>query len=115
MRHRKEGRKLKRTSDERRALLKSLANSLILHNKIQTTQAKAKALRPFVERLITKAKEPGLANRRYVLRFLTKKATQRLFSKVAPKYKERPGGYTRITKIGYRKGDNAPIAQIELI
>jgi len=115
VRHLKKGKKLSRTADKRKALLRGLANSLILHGKIKTTEAKVKALRPFVEKLITKSKKPTLANRRYVLRFLNKKATAKVFGSVGKKYKARPGGYTRIIKLGRRKGDNAPISQIELI
>lgn len=116
MRHLKRGKKLSRTSDERKALLRGLANSLILHDKIKTTEARAKALRPFVEKLITKGRKPNLANRRYVLRFLNQKATAKVFSSLSKKYKARPGGYTRIVKLGKRgRGDNASLAHIELV
>ncbi len=115
MRHCKKGFKLKRTADERKALLRVLATQLILHSKIKTTTAKAKALRPFVEKLITKARRPTVANRRLVLRFLNQAATQKLFGPLSKKYQNRPGGYTRIVKLGERSGDRAHQSQIELI
>lgn len=116
MRHLKRGNKLKRTPDERKALLRQLANALILHNQIVTTAARARAVRPLVERLVTRGKESeSLANRRYVLRFLTKEATGKVFKVIGPKYKTRPGGYTRITKLSSRAGDSAKMVKIELI
>lgn len=115
MRHLKKGAKLQRTADERKALLRGLANQLILHGKIRTTEAKAKALRPFIERLISKSRTPSLNNRRYVLRYLNLKATQKLFRITGKKYQKRAGGYTRIIKLGRRRGDDAPVAYIELV
>lgn len=115
MRHLKKGRKLKRTSSERKALLRGLARSLVLHGHIRTTEAKAKALRPFAERLVSRAKDQSLANRRYLLRFLDQESTRKIFEIAAQKYLKRHGGYTRIIKIGRRQGDNAPLVQIELV
>ncbi len=116
MRHRKTVIKLSRDRDSRRALLKNLADSLVLYERIQTTPAKAKALRSFVEPLITKAAENTLASRRYLLRHLqTENSVKKLIEVLGPKYKDRPGGYTRILKIANRKGDNAPQVVIELV
>ena len=97
-------------------LLSGLASSLIKDGKIKTTEARAKAVRPVVEKLITKAKKGDLASRRLVLRTLTDRdVVHKLFSEVAPQYAERNGGYTRIVKLGPRKGDAAPMALVELI
>ena len=97
-------------------LLSGLASSLIRDGKIKTTEARAKAVRPVVERLITKAKKGDLASRRLVLRVVPdREIVHKLFSEVAPQYTERNGGYTRIVKLGPRKGDAAPMALIELI
>ena len=97
-------------------LLSGLASSLIRDGKIKTTEARAKAVRPVVEKLITRAKKGDLASRRIVLKTLTDRdIVHKLFSEVAPQYGERNGGYTRIVKLGYRKGDAAPMALIELI
>ncbi len=139
MRHLKSGLKLKRTSSHRKALLKNLATDLLEHKRIETTLAKAKALRPFVEKLITKAKRALLReklwqqqstdlvgghktqkldvhSRRLVARFLTRKAVvQELFDTIAPVVLDRPGGYTRIVKTGFRRGDSAEMAVIELV
>src|SRR5881392_1291101 len=99
-----------------RLLLANLATSLFEHGRITTTEAKARRLRPYAERLITKAKKGDLHNRRLVLRDITDKdIVYTLFSEIAPRYSSRPGGYTRITKIGNRRGDNAPMAVIELV
>lgn len=97
--------------------MRSLARSLILHDKIKTTEAKAKALRPFIERLITKSKDGSVAARRLILSRLggSKVATTKLFDTLAPKYKERNGGYTRVTKVGTRVGDAAKEAIIEFV
>ena len=116
MRHLHQGTKLQRTGNERKALLKQLAKSLILHNHIITTEAKAKAARHLVERLITKAKAPDrLASRRYALRFVTAEAARKLFDVLGPKYQTRPGGYTRIIKLNRRIGDNARRVKMELV
>ncbi len=115
MRKKKKGRKLKRKKDQRKALLKSLAESLVEHERITTTQAKAKELAPFIEKLITKAKKGGLSQRREVARVLSKKSTKKLFDEIAPRYKDRPGGYTRILKLPPRKSDGAKMAIIEFV
>ncbi len=116
MRHRNAGRKLNRTSEHRRALLMNLAKSLIRHEQITTTLAKGKELRPYVEKLITKAKKGGLANRRLVLAKLQdEEMTRKLFGELAERYRDRPGGYVRVLKAGFRQGDNAPMAIVELV
>lgn len=116
MRHRVKGRKLSRTSEHRRATLRNLAASLLKHKKIKTTTAKAKELRSFVEPLITKAKKDTVASRRYVASDITDKSiVKELFLEIIPKIGERPGGYTRIVKLGQRKGDGAELSIIELV
>ncbi len=116
MRHRKKTIRLGRVAQERKALMRSLSESLIVHGRIKTTVAKAKALRTVVEPLITEAKRGTLQSRRNVMKVLyTDKAVNRLMNDVAPKYKERAGGYTRITKIGQRPRDAAEVAVIELV
>lgn len=111
----KQRRKLKRKRNQRIALLRGLAASLITHKKIRTTEAKAKAVRPWVERLITVAKMGTLASRRRVGEFLPAAAARDLVHKIAPTYQDRKGGYTRIIKTGRREGDNASIVFIELV
>ncbi|WAX78452.1 50S ribosomal protein L17 [Streptomyces sp. KMM 9044] len=97
-------------------LLANLAKSLFEHGRITTTEAKARKLRPYAERLVTKAKKGDLHNRRQVLQVITDKSiVHTLFTEIGPRYENRPGGYTRITKIGNRRGDNAPMAVIELV
>jgi large subunit ribosomal protein L17 len=97
-------------------MLRNMATSLFLHGRIETTETKAKRLRPLAERLVTFAKRGDLASRRRVLaQLLDKTAVHKLFTEVAPLVADRPGGYTRITKLGFRKGDNAPVAVIELV
>ncbi|MBT3419178.1 MAG: 50S ribosomal protein L17 [Candidatus Magasanikbacteria bacterium] len=116
MRHKKKGKTLGRVKAQRIALMRSLAESLILHGGIETTLAKAKALRPFVEPLITKAKTGTLANRRQLIKVLyTDKVLNMLMDDIAPRYKDRAGGYTRIIKLGFRQSDGSPIARIELV
>jgi large subunit ribosomal protein L17 len=116
MRHRKAGRKLRRTSEQQLALMRNLAASLIEHGAIETTEAKAKELRPFVEKLITKARTGTLHSRRLAGRHLfTRETSDKLFQELGPKFASRPGGYTRILKTGHRKGDGAEMARIELI
>ncbi len=116
MRHRKAGRQLRRTSEQKLALMRNLASSLIEHGAIETTEAKAKELRPFVEKLITKARSGTLHSRRLAGRHVQKRATaDKLFQEVGPRFAKRPGGYTRILKTGHRKGDGAEMARIELI
>ncbi len=116
MRHRKAGRSLRRTSEQRLALLRNLATSLIEQGAIETTEAKAKELRPFVEKLITKAREGTLHARRLAGKHVQKRAAaDKLFQEVGPKFAKRAGGYTRILKTGHRKGDGADMARIELV
>ena len=95
--------------------MKTLARELFLRERIKTTEAKAKELRSFAEKFITKAKVNNLARRRYLLRFFQKEVVKKLIEELGPRYKERPGGYTRIIKLGQRKSDGAKIAIIELV
>ena len=116
MRHRKSGRKLNRNSSHRKAMFKNMTASLVEHEVIKTTLPKAKELRRVAEPLITLAKEDSVANRRLAFDRLRNKATVgKLFSDLGPRFKERPGGYIRILKCGFRKGDNAPMAIVELL
>ena len=116
MRHRQSGRQLNRNSSHRKAMFKNMACSLFRHEIIRTTLPKAKELRGVAEPLITRAKNDSLANRRVVFdRIRDKEMVGKLFSEIAPRYKERPGGYIRILKCGYRAGDNAPMAFVELV
>ena len=116
MRHRKSGRHLNRTSSHRRAMFRNMAVSLIEHESIKTTIAKAKELRRVVEPLITLAKRDSVANRRLAFaRIRSSGAVAKLFVELGPRYGERPGGYTRILKCGQRSGDAAPMAYIELV
>lgn len=116
MNHSKKGRKLGRKRDQRRALLKSLAASLILKEKIKTTEAKAKEVRPYVEKLITKSRiTNNLSVIRYLSRYLPEEARKKIVAEIGPRYQERPGGYTRIVKLGLRKTDGAKMAIIELV
>ncbi len=116
MRHKVGGRKLQRTSSHRRALLRNMAASLIKHEQITTTTAKARELRPYVEKLITLAKHGGLSNRRLAhARLLDDVQLVKLFDVLAARYASRAGGYTRIIKAGFRASDAAPIAVIELV
>ena len=116
MRHRKAGRQLRRTSEQKLALMRNLATSLIEHEAIETTEAKAKELRPFIEKLITKARSGTLHDRRQAGRHVHKReAADKLFAQIGPRFAKRPGGYTRILKIGHRKGDGAEMARIELV
>ena len=116
MRHRKSGRQLNRNSSHRKAMFSNMANSLFDHEIIKTTLPKAKELRRVAEPLITMAKADSVANRRLAFSRLRDKAVVgKLFSELGPRYKDRPGGYTRIMKCGYRSGDAAPMAYIELV
>ena len=116
MRHRKAGRKLNRNSTHRKAMFKNMACSLFEHELITTTLPKAKELRRVVEPLITKAKVDSVANRRLAFSRLRQRQTvTKLFDEIGPRYRDRPGGYTRILKSGFRSGDCAPIAYIELV
>ncbi|MCC5888264.1 MAG: 50S ribosomal protein L17 [Gammaproteobacteria bacterium] len=116
MRHRKSGRQLNRNSSHRAAMFRNMAVSLFEHEVIKTTLPKAKELRRVAEPLITLAKEDSVANRRLAFsRTRSKVAVGKLFNDLGPRYSERPGGYTRILKCGYRPGDSAPMAYIELV
>ena len=116
MRHRHGLRKLNRTSSHRLAMLRNMCNSLITHEAIKTTVPKAKELRMAVEPLITLAKEPTLAHKRLAFdRTRDRDVVAKLFGELGPRYKARPGGYTRILKMGFRVGDNAPMAFVELV
>ena len=116
MRHMKSGRKLNRTSSHREAMFKNMASSLFKHELIRTTLPKAKELRRVAEPLITLAKTDGVANRRLAFaRLRDKQAVGKLFVELGPRYRERPGGYLRILKCGFRPGDNAPMAYVELV
>ena len=116
MRHRHGLRKLNRTSSHRLAMLRNMTNSLLTHEVIRTTLPKAKELRRVAEPLITLAKEPTLANHRLAFNRLRDRAVvMKLFKELGPRYKTRPGGYLRILKYGFRVGDNAPMALVELV
>jgi large subunit ribosomal protein L17 len=116
MRHRKSGRKLSRKTAHRKALMSNLASALITHKKINTTDAKAKELRMFIEPLVTYAKRGDLHARRQVLKRIRHKSIVReLFDNIGPVFSNRDGGYTRITKLGYRDNDCAPISIIEFV
>jgi len=116
MRHRKSGRHLNRNSSHRKAMFNNMANALFEHEIIKTTLPKAKELRRVAEPLITLAKEDSVAKRRIAFASLRDKSTVgKLFNELGPRYKQRPGGYTRILKCGYRAGDAAPMAYVELV
>ena len=116
MRHRKSGRKLNRNSSHRKAMFRNMSASLFEHELIKTTLAKAKELRRVVEPLITLSKEDSVANRRLAFsRIRDKDAVKKLFEELGPRFKDRPGGYIRIIKCGFREGDKAPVAYIELV
>src|SRR5437867_10921338 len=116
MRHRAKGRQLSRTASHKKALLANLATSLCRHDRIVTTEAKAKELRPYAERLITLARRGDLHARRLVERRLKDRdVTHKLFKDVGPRFASRPGGYTRITKLGHRAGDGAEVARNEVL
>ena len=116
MRHRKSGRQLNRNSSHRKAMFSNMAGSLVKHEIIKTTLPKAKELRSVIEPLITLAKTDSVANRRLAFaRTRDKEVVGKLFSELGPRFSERPGGYTRILKCGFRAGDNAPMAYIELL
>lgn len=116
MRHRKKGRKLSRTSSHKKATMRNMATALFRHGRIETTTAKAKELRPYAERLITLAKRGDLHARRLAGRKVQDRAVLgSLFDEIGPRFAERPGGYTRILKIGNRKGDAADMSLIELV
>ncbi len=116
MRHKVAGRKLSRSTGHRWALYRNQVTSLLAHEKIVTTEAKAKEVRGLAEKMITLGKDGGLASRREALAFITeKKIVDKLFAEIAPGYADRSGGYTRLLKLGPRHGDNAPMVQIELV
>lgn len=116
MRHRKKGRNLSRSPSHRKALLRNMATSLFRHERITTTTARAKELRPYAERLITLARRGDLhARRRVARRIADREILGKLFDDIGPRYRERPGGYTRILKLGNRRGDAADMALIELV
>ncbi|URJ24642.1 50S ribosomal protein L17 [Candidatus Blochmanniella camponoti] len=116
MRHRKSGSKLNRTSAHRKAMFKNMVVSLVMHKIIKTTLSKAKVLRRIIEPLITRSKVDTIANRRLVFsKTRNNDVVAKLFTQISPHFYNRPGGYTRILKCGLRKGDNAPMAYIELV
>jgi large subunit ribosomal protein L17 len=116
MRHNIAGRKLGRVSGHRRALYRNLVTDLLKHEKIVTTEPKAKEVRGLAERMITLGKKSGLPAYRQALAFVTdKKVTDKIFAELGPRYKERPGGYTRIIKLAPRLGDGAPMVRLELV
>ncbi|WP_136066457.1 50S ribosomal protein L17 [Modicisalibacter radicis] len=116
MRHRKSGRHLNRTSSHRHAMFKNMCVSLVEHEVIKTTLPKAKELRRHIEPLITLSKQDSVANRRLAFsRTRSKDTVGKLFNELGPRYTNRPGGYVRILKCGYRTGDNAPMAYVELV
>jgi large subunit ribosomal protein L17 len=116
MRHRHSGRQLNRNASHRKAMFRNMAVSLLEHELIKTTLPKAKELRSYAEPLITLAKNDSVANRRLAFdRTRSKEAVGKLFTELGPRYQERPGGYIRILKCGYRAGDKAPMAYVELV
>jgi len=116
LRHRIAGRKLSRPTAHRWALYRNLVSDLVKYGKIVTTEAKAKEIRGLAEKMITLGKEGSLASRRRALAFVTdKKLVDKIFNELAPRYAERPGGYTRLVKLGRRVGDGAQLAQIEMV
>jgi large subunit ribosomal protein L17 len=116
MRHRHSGRQLNRNSSHRKAMFRNMTVSLVEHELIKTTLPKAKELRRYAEPLITLAKKDSVANRRLAFdRTRSKSAVGKLFTELGPRYQERPGGYIRIMKCGYRAGDKAPMAYVELV
>lgn len=116
MRHKVAGRKLSRFTEQRLMLYRNQVTALLAHEKLTTTEAKAKEVRSLAEKMITLAKDGSLASRREALAFITdKKVVDKLFAEIAPSYADRSGGYTRLLKLGPRRGDSAPIVQIELV
>jgi large subunit ribosomal protein L17 len=116
MRHQRSGKKLGRDAAHRKALYANLTASLIEHGRIRTTETKAKAVRPIAEKMITLGRDGSIHARRQALAYLrTQEIVHKLFSEVAPRFKDRPGGYTRVIKLGPRQGDAAPMAYLELV
>ena len=112
----KKGRRFGGSSQHQKLMIANLVSSLVAAEAIETTEAKAKAMRPIAEKMITKAKKGGLHNHRQLIKFLDdREIAQKLIDDVGPRYADRPGGYTRILKLGPRNGDNAPMARIELV
>ncbi|MFA5165899.1 MAG: 50S ribosomal protein L17 [Candidatus Paceibacterota bacterium] len=109
------GRKFHRKTDQRRIFFRSLVEALVKYGKITTTEARAKEIRGKIERLITRAKKQDLAALRYINSYVGEEASKKIIKEIAPKYTDRKGGYTRVTKLGQRKGDSARMAVIELI
>lgn len=114
MRHKRKGRKFGRKRDQRRALMKSLASSFFMLGRIKTTEAKAKELRPYVEKFLTRAKNPTLATHRYLAGFFSERVVKKIIES-APVYSAKAGGYTRIVKLGVRKSDGARMAIVEFV
>ena len=116
MRHQKKGKTLSRTSKKRSMMLRNLASNIVIYEKVRTTEAKAKAVKPMVERAITVSKRGDLHARRRLLSLLPQEnAAKKLMDVLGERYKDRPGGYTRIVKLGHRQGDGAQMVQIELV
>lgn len=115
MRHHNANRKFGREADERKAMMRSLAQALVIREKIKTTQAKAKELRPFVEKLVTRSKEGTIANRRFLINQVGAEGATKLIADLGPKFKERKGGYTRVIKMPTRMSDGSPMAMIEFV
>ena len=116
MRHLKKGRSLHRSSSHRKAMLRNLAVSVLTHERVRTTEAKAKEVRRLVDRIITWGKRGDLHARRLTVRQVgSRDVVKRVFDELGPRYQNRPGGYTRILKLGYRHGDNAPMVLLELV
>jgi len=115
MRKRNKGRALSRPKSQKKALLRTMAESLFWHGKIETTEIKAKELKPVAEKFITKAKNISLSNRRLLSKSFSSKVLKKLINEIAPQYKKRNGGYTRIIKLGFRKSDGANVVIVELV
>ena len=116
MRHRKKGKTLGRKKGPKEAMLRNLATSVVLYERVKTTEAKAKAVKPVVEKYVTVSRKNDLSTRRKMLKFFyDKKAVDKLLEELGPRYKDRKGGYMRITKIGQRKGDGAKTVQLEFV
>lgn len=115
MRHRKKKKTLSRTSQKRKALIRNLANDFILQGKIKTTPAKARVLKSYLEKLITRSRINNLDRRRYLESYLNKKSAQKLITEISPRYQERKGGYLRLIKLKNRVGDNAPQVLMEFV
>lgn len=116
MRHRNTGTSLGRKKGPREAMIRNLATSIVLYEKVKTTETKAKTIKPIVEKYVTKSKKNDLHTRRQLLSFFyDENAVKKLLEEVGPRYKERPGGYLRITKLGRRQGDNAPMVEISFV